>query len=610
MRCRHILIAVALLTCSLCPVFSRAQAFCGEGLPEVSIPLQSIICSGKCVPVALRYVPDARDWVLQVGDDTLSLDADSLNCCRGLLTYCRQADAGEIRTFDGHREPMQRARLHFSHVLTGVVLVYDSDSGAFDLEYRDGQLSAIRSKGEGSTELDWADSLGNIRTVRHLDARGRLLRRQDFAHAPGEVRMSLSDSTGAIGSVVDSYCGERLMRMEEFDADGCLERRFSYGYVNFDGRTFPAGDTLEVFRGAEREVFAHSVRYSSDSLYHYPLEMKSRRDDGPEKKVTYTYPFCAPDGYGPVADSLLRRNMPDAVLSVAHWQDGALVDSVSVLYGRFPALDAPDGIRYRPSAVLISDGVSQADTCLHYVAYDSLGVRPTRVLNRNNRQTRQTANRVSRWVAPDTEKRHRGWLRAHSFCAGTPGLTVDPAGDCFLFAPDGSFLSKVRSGAAAGSVIFLQGPGMEPLTARFADLEADPSLVDYNMQVHYAGQKFITASLSRACGSGGCGFFKGCGFLARNSDYGGVLDFAANGRHDIYSDIFYITRTTREGIVAHNNYNYGNFLWGASARRLDVPLCITLLGSHFHNFFLSPITRGTFDSSDDLFSITAGHHWQ
>jgi hypothetical protein len=41
-----------------------------------------------------------------------------------------------------------------------------------------------------------------------------------------------------------------------------------------------------------------------------------------------------------------------------------------------------------------------------------------------------------------------------------------------------------------------------------------------------------------------------------------------------------------------------------------VPLCIARLGSHYNNFFLSPDTKGSFDSPDDLFSISAGYHWR
>ena len=123
------------------------------------------------------------------------------------------------------------------------------------------------------------------------------------------------------------------------------------------------------------------------------------------------------------------------------------------------------------------------------------------------------------------------------------------------------------------------------------------------IRYHYSLQ------VSDACNPSHRGLFKGCFFLARNSGYGGDLDFAANGRHGILYDGLYITQTRKDGRVAHNNYNYGNFLWGAAARAVGVPLWIARLGSHFNNFFLSPDTRGTFDAADDQFSIGCGHHF-
>ena len=430
---------------------------------------------------------------------------------------------------------------------------------------------------------------------------------------PGEISLSTDSPERCRQSlqVLDSL-DYQVRRLEEYDADGRLVRRTSYGYVYFDGKSFPAGDTLEVFSGSGRDVFASSVRYSADSLYHYPVELAHRRGDGPLVKVTYTYPFCASDAYGPVADSLLRRDMPDAVLSVAHWKDGARVDSVSVLYGSFPVAGAPDGYRFLPSMVLVSKGEEQVDTCFRYVAYDSLGVRPMKVLDSRGRSTRQMGFRLSRWKAPDPEMRHRSVMRAHFLCASTPGFSVDPAGNCFLFDTAGFFLSRVRSNRDSCSVVLLRPLGTEPLVARFADQVRDPLLVDYSMRVQEVGQESISSSLGQvgAFLPENHGFFRGCGFLLHQSNYGGLLDFAANGCHDIFSNVFYITKSSREGTVAHNMFNFGNFLWGATAREVGVPLCIARLGSHYNNFFLSPDTKGTFDSSDDLFSISAGYHWR
>lgn len=412
----------------------------------------------------------------------------------------------------------------------------------------------------------------------------------------------------ALFEAADSIGNVRSVRL--FDADGRLQCRASFGYLSFGGRDYCTGDTLEVFRSGGSDVFTGSVRYASDSLHHYPAELTRRRGDGPVERTTYTYPFCAPPAYGPVADSLLRRGMPDAVLSVAYWKDDALVDSVSVLYGRFLVQGAEDGHLFRPSAVVAARGDAPADTCFRYLSYDSLGVRPLRVQNSLRRESRSLGSRLSRWEVPDPELWHRRKLDAFYFCGHTPGLSVDPAGDSFLFGPDGSFLARVHYGQASGKIVFIQDG--DPLLAGFADPEGDPKFIDYNTKVELAAPESVASDLERAgaLDVGNQGFFRGMCYLARHSRYGGRLDFAANGCHDIFSDVFYITKTDPEGLVAHNRFNYGNFLWGATAHQLRVPLFIARLGSHIDSFFLSSSTRGSFDTPDDIFSICAGYHWQ
>jgi hypothetical protein len=59
--------------------------------------------------------------------------------------------------------------------------------------------------------------------------------------------------------------------------------------------------------------------------------------------------------------------------------------------------------------------------------------------------------------------------------------------------------------------------------------------------------------------------------------------------------------------VAHNQMNFGNFMWGASANELGVSLEIARIGAHWANY---QETKGTnydrWDSQDDQLSITLG----
>jgi hypothetical protein len=61
--------------------------------------------------------------------------------------------------------------------------------------------------------------------------------------------------------------------------------------------------------------------------------------------------------------------------------------------------------------------------------------------------------------------------------------------------------------------------------------------------------------------------------------------------------------------VAHNNFNFGNFLWGASAAALGVPLTFAKAGAHWNNYSNDPSSKGQLDSKDDQFSIEQGWNW-
>lgn len=65
-----------------------------------------------------------------------------------------------------------------------------------------------------------------------------------------------------------------------------------------------------------------------------------------------------------------------------------------------------------------------------------------------------------------------------------------------------------------------------------------------------------------------------------------------------------------ERYVAHNTYNFGNFLWGAGAATLGIPMPIAQFGAHIYSLFFDPYHKGQFDSSDDQLSIKLGYQWK
>ena len=90
----------------------------------------------------------------------------------------------------------------------------------------------------------------------------------------------------------------------------------------------------------------------------------------------------------------------------------------------------------------------------------------------------------------------------------------------------------------------------------------------------------------------------------------GLMDFTGSGDYNIETDdVLYITTTNKDGKVAHNGYNYGNFLWGAGATRLGVPGKIAKIGADVNNFLHDVESRFHPDSKDDQKSISMGINW-
>ena len=455
----------------------------------------------------------------------------------------------------------------------------------------------------------------DIGCLTYRDTAGQLLRIREFSYeldsltGKAVVRERISDSSGTRAVIVNSYEGTRLAQKDECDGDGRLLKRTRYQFVTFAEKAYPSHMTVEDFQ-PDSLVHGSQIRYSDTAGYHFPLEIIRWSSGKPAERIRYTYPFCPPAGYGPVADSLLLRGMPGAILSVTRWRDSVRIDSTAVVYGPFPGTDTN---YLRPTALLYAKGSASPDTCVRYLAYDSLGLQPVQIHDRRGTGYRSMDPRQFRWMAPDPATERLRILRAYDYCAADTCLHVDAAkGDNFLFDETGSFLCRVQSPRVSNHILFWQGYGLEPLSARFADPVHDPDAIGLDTQVRLVTPEMIRTSLQKAGAfvPAHHGMFKGSWFMYRNSKYGGLLDFAVNGQHDITERVFYITRTCVEGNVAHNNYNYGNFLWGATARELGIPLFLTRLGSHFNNFFLSPDTKGTFDTKDDQFSIRTGYHWK
>lgn len=159
-----------------------------------------------------------------------------------------------------------------------------------------------------------------------------------------------------------------------------------------------------------------------------------------------------------------------------------------------------------------------------------------------------------------------------------------------------------------GTLLVQRGFGAPADTVFFADPVHDPADLADSTALEFITEGDVRYSLRKVgvYDRAHHGLIRGMLFLKCRSAYYGPLDFARTGEHPIRRGTFYVARTAREGALAHSNYNFGNFLWGAAAQAVGVPLWISLLGSHINNMMH---THGQPDSKDDQLSISAGYHF-
>lgn len=180
------------------------------------------------------------------------------------------------------------------------------------------------------------------------------------------------------------------------------------------------------------------------------------------------------------------------------------------------------------------------------------------------------------------------------------------SGEALLFNASGCFCGL--SEGESGTLVYDSGFGAERLIINFADPVQDPPQVGPGTAVEFVSAGDVHYSLRKvgAYDRKHHGLIAGIVYLKRESEYYGLLDFARNGEHPLHPGVYYVAWTKKEGAVAHNNVNFGNFLWGAAAQAAGVPLWIARLGAHISNMMH---TGGRPDSKDDQLSISAGYHF-
>ena len=234
---------------------------------------------------------------------------------------------------------------------------------------------------------------------------------------------------------------------------------------------------------------------------------------------------------------------------------------------------------------------------------------------------RYYASDLSVWLSVDPLSDEYPSTSPYMYVAGNPVKYIDPTGmnlDEYVFDSDGNFTGEVveKKGDDYGVIVNSDGSRTK---FSFADPTNDTEALrkgDITKAVLVTNEAIYQALDASGVNKPENQKDKAA-YIERESAYddpnsSGKMDYSSksikiNGKMErIRSNTLYITNV--DGVnIAHNNYNFGNFLWGAGACSLGVPLIFAKFGAHY---FTMKKSEGRVDSSDDQYSIELGFKWK
>ena len=236
---------------------------------------------------------------------------------------------------------------------------------------------------------------------------------------------------------------------------------------------------------------------------------------------------------------------------------------------------------------------------------------------------------MTMWLSVDPLDDKYPGISPYNYCAWNPVKLVDPDGcDTLLFSSKGYYQKTNKGGKNIGIIIGTNGNVSKEfvfaddhwcdlfVNMRDTDLEWENSVRHaegkeklYN-RIKIISDEYIQKELKRS----GVNIIKYLPSLVKlayvygESRHGGIgrLDFVNNINKSESSGQLFVT--TVNGIsIAHDHFNFGNFLWGAAMRWLGIEYNIVFLGSNVDNMIHN---QGEMDSIDDQISIMHGYSYE
>ena len=224
------------------------------------------------------------------------------------------------------------------------------------------------------------------------------------------------------------------------------------------------------------------------------------------------------------------------------------------------------------------------------------------------------------WLSVDPLADKYPNISPYAYCAWNPIKYTDPDGrDVYIFDEDGTFVTKqVKEGTHYGMVFM---DDKSNYSFEFADPINDPQAIDDGNinKVLFVTDDQISQILKESGVTEDKNRQNRYSYVYRESNASniqgnGYMDYVVTGQYkganiSNYDNCLFLTNTNGRK-VAHNTYNFGNFLWGAGTAALDIPYPAVKIGSNLNNFFNDPYSRWHFDAKDDQLSIKLGFQWQ